>query len=85
MKKVINDLLNRIDSMNVYKSTFFELNKLSDRDLIDIGISRDDIHEVAKGSFERSLDNSKYVDYVENFFAKVYRLTNAIMLRSSVR
>jgi len=36
-----------------FKKTIRELNKLSDKDLLDIGLCRGDIYSVAKGNHEQ--------------------------------
>lgn len=36
---------------SAYRDTYTELNRLSDRELADIGLSRGDIHELALKSF----------------------------------
>lgn len=40
----------------VYRETYRELSKLSDRELKDIGISRGEIHWIAMNSFQENQD-----------------------------
>lgn len=43
-------VLDRMEQRAIYRSTIRELNKLSDRDLRDIGLIRGDIERVARES-----------------------------------
>lgn len=36
---------------SAYRETYTELNRLSDRELMDIGLTRNDIHEMALNAF----------------------------------
>jgi uncharacterized protein YjiS (DUF1127 family) len=40
-----------LNEQSDYRKTFKELNKLSDKELLDIGLTRGDIHYVALGSY----------------------------------
>lgn len=45
---MIHKIKNWLHARNVYSSTLKELNSLSDRDLTDMGISRDCVEEIAQ-------------------------------------
>lgn len=45
---MFNKILKKIEEYRVFRKTFNELNKLSDRELNDIGISRFNIVDIAK-------------------------------------
>ncbi|MDV7390244.1 DUF1127 domain-containing protein, partial [Arthrospira platensis SPKY1] len=47
----IKDLNNKRKQKSLARTTYNELNKLSDRELKDIGLSRGDIRSVAEGTF----------------------------------
>jgi uncharacterized protein YjiS (DUF1127 family) len=47
MRTYINHITKRINKFKVARRTMKELNSLSDRDLMDIGISRSDIPFIA--------------------------------------
>jgi uncharacterized protein YjiS (DUF1127 family) len=40
--------------MNQYNTTYTQLDKLSDRDLWDMGITRGDIHDIASGKYKKN-------------------------------
>jgi len=48
MTKLINDMYSWLKRQEKVRNAVRELNNLTDRDLSDIGISRCDIHRVAK-------------------------------------
>ena len=45
-----------IKARNAYHNTVWELNRLTDRDLRDLGISRSDIHRVAAESARKRFE-----------------------------
>ena len=50
MLKVINSVIKYIDMRRAYNRTYRELSKLSDKELLDIGLARYDIAEIARES-----------------------------------
>lgn len=51
-----------IQARNSYHNTVHELNRLTDRDLKDLGISRSDIHRVAAESAFKRINNEPVQD-----------------------
>lgn len=49
--RVISQLRTLVAKRSHYRRTVRQLNVLSERDLHDIGISRSDIHSIARASF----------------------------------
>jgi len=49
LERLLDKFSKRLEKRRVYRSTVKELNKLSDRELQDIGIHRGMIHSVAGG------------------------------------
>lgn len=53
-RKAIAMVKEHMWAQRVYRQTFNELSKLSDRELLDIGISRGDIHWIAMDAFNKN-------------------------------
>jgi uncharacterized protein YjiS (DUF1127 family) len=53
IKQAIYDLVFMPATLTQYHNTFKQLDKLSDRDLWDMGITRGDIHDIASGKFKK--------------------------------
>ncbi len=55
MTKLIKNFLQKLRRQNAYRNTYNQLQRLTDRELADIGIARGDIRNVAKGDPEYRL------------------------------
>ena len=53
LKKLVKKARSRMAARRRYSTTVFELNRLSDRELSDIGINRGDIEFIAAKSSKR--------------------------------
>ena len=49
MTKLIKNFLQKLRRQNAYRNTYNQLQRLTDRELADIGIARGDIKNVARG------------------------------------
>lgn len=53
-RKAIAMVKEHMWAQKVYRSTYNELSKLTDRELLDIGITRGDIHWIAMDAFNKN-------------------------------
>ena len=68
INQTIMAIVHAIAAYNVERRTIKELNKLSDRDLLDIGITRHDIPDIAKYDASKKLAAKSRLNgwYAEN-------------------
>lgn len=70
MLKFVNKLKTEMDRIRVCKQTVKELEKLSDRELADIGIGRSDIFMIAHETWmEKQKHSVKNKTYIGNMFS----------------